>query len=150
MIYIQTKIDLLPEINLQLLREAILSTLSVLEKSDLDITLRLTNDDEMRQLNRDFRNQDKATDVLSFNYNFVDPETERQYLGDVVISIETALLQAPKYHLTLNQELVFLAIHGTLHLLGYDHHQPNQKETMWKLQEEIFNKVQSAFKEDLK
>ncbi len=149
MIYIQIEINLSSEINPKLLREAILLTLSLHDKSDLDITLRLTNDEELRQLNRDFRSQDKPTDVLSFNYNFVDPETKRQYLGDVVISVETALLQAPKYHLTLNQELVFLAIHGTLHLLGYDHHQPDQKEKMWKMQAEIFNKFQSSVEENL-
>jgi len=148
MIHIRTEIDLPPEINHKLLREAILLTLSDHNKSDSDITLRLTNDEEIHQLNFKFRKQDKATDVLSFNYNFDDPETKHHYLGDIVISMETAAIQAPKYHLSLNQELVFLAIHGTLHLLGYNHEQPDQKETMWRLQDVIFDKVKSSFKED--
>ena len=148
MIHIRTEIDLPPEINHKMLREAILLTLSDHNKSDYDITLRLTNDEEIHQLNFKFRKQDKATDVLSFNYNFDDPETKHHYLGDIVISMETAAIQAPKYHLSLNQELVFLAIHGTLHLLGYNHEQPDQKETMWRLQDVIFDKVKSSFKED--
>jgi probable rRNA maturation factor len=148
MIHIRTEIDLPPEINHKMLREAILLTLSDHNKSDSDITLRLTNDEEIHQLNFKFRKQDKATDVLSFNYNFDDPETKHHYLGDIVISMETAAIQAPKYHLSLNQELVFLAIHGTLHLLGYNHEQPDQKETMWRLQDVIFDKVKSSFKED--
>jgi len=148
MIHIRTEIDLPPEINHKMLREAILLTLSDHNKSDSDITLRLTNDEEIHQLNFKFRKQDKATDVLSFNYNFDDPETKHHYLGDIVISMETAAIQAPKYHLSLNQELVFLAIHGTLHLLGYNHEQPDQKETMWRLQDDIFDKVKSSFKED--
>jgi probable rRNA maturation factor len=148
MIHIRTEIDLPPEINHKMLREAILLTLSDHNKSDSDITLRLTNDEEIHQLNFKFRKQDKATDVLSFNYNFDDPETKHHYLGDIVISMDTAAIQAPKYHLSLNQELVFLAIHGTLHLLGYNHEQPDQKETMWRLQDVIFDKVKSSFKED--
>jgi probable rRNA maturation factor len=148
MIHIRTEIDLPPEINHKMLHEAILMTLSDHNKSDSDITLRLTNDEEIHQLNFKFRKQDKATDVLSFNYNFDDPETKHHYLGDIVISMETAAIQAPKYHLSLNQELVFLAIHGTLHLLGYNHEQPDQKETMWRLQDVIFDKVKSSFKED--
>lgn len=148
MIDIQTERNLPPEINSQMLRDAILMTLSEHKKSDSDITLRLTNDEEICQLNLKFRKKDKATDVLSFNYNFDDPETKHHYLGDIVISVETAAIQAPKYHLSLNQELAFLAIHGTLHLLGYNHEQPDQKETMWRLQDDIFDKVKSSFKED--
>jgi len=150
MIYIQTEIDLPPEINHKMLREAIFTTLSFFNKTDNDITLKLTNDDEIRQLNLEFRKQDKATDVLSFNYNFDDPESKRLYLGDIVISVETAAIQAPKYDLSLNQELAFLAIHGTLHLLGYNHEQSDQKETMWRFQDEIFDRIKSSFKEDEK
>jgi probable rRNA maturation factor len=145
MIHIRTEIDLPPEINHKMLHEAILMTLSDHNKSDSDITLRLTNDEEIRQLNLKFRKKDKPTDVLSFNYNFINPETKRHYLGDIIISVETAAIQAPKYHLSLNQELAFLTIHGTLHLLGYNHEQPNQKETMWRLQDDLFSRIKSSF-----
>jgi probable rRNA maturation factor len=145
MIHIRTEIDLPPEINHKMLHEAILMTLSDHNKSDSDITLRLTNDEEIRQLNLKFLKKDKPTDVLSFNYNFINPETKRHYLGDIIISVETAAIQAPKYHLSLNQELAFLTIHGTLHLLGYNHEQPNQKETMWRLQDDLFSRIKSSF-----
>lgn len=150
MITIQTEIEIPLEINHKMLKEAIHMTLAVHEQSGLDVTLRLTNDAEIRQLNRDFRKQDKATDVLSFNYNFVDPETDCEYLGDIIISIETALQQASHHNFTINQELSYLAIHGTLHLLGYDHQEPEKEEAMFQLQEKIFDKILFTFKEDKK
>jgi probable rRNA maturation factor len=85
-----------------------------------EITLALVGDAEIRRLNRSFRKKDKATDVLSF------PLRERAsdgkfYLGDIVISVPTAARQARAAGHPLERELEFLAIHGFLHLLGYDH-----------------------------
>ena len=144
MIVIQTEKDLAVEINRQMLQKAIAMALSMHGKKDLDVTLRLTNDEEMHELNLEFRNQDNPTDVLSFNYNFIDPETDREYLGDIIISIETAIHQAEEHNLTINQELAFLAIHGTLHLLGYDHQLPEQEDSMFQMQEKIFEKLLST------
>lgn len=148
MIIIQTEKELPVEINRQMLQESINMTLSTLVKEDLDVTLRLTDDAEIHQLNKKFRKQDKPTDVLSFNYNFMDPETNREYLGDIIISIETASRQAREHNFTINQELAFLAIHGTLHLLGYDHQLPKQEEPMFQMQEEIFDKLLSTSTEE--
>ena len=147
MIVIQTEKDLSVEINRQMLQKAIAMALSMHGKKDLDVTLRLTNDEEMHQLNLEFRKQDKPTDVLSFNYNFIDPETDREYLGDIIISIESAIHQAEEHNFTINQELAFLAIHGTLHLLGYDHQLPENEDSMFQIQEEIFNKLLSILME---
>ena len=147
MIIIQTEKDLTVEINRQILQKAIAMALSMHGKKDLDVTLRLTNDEEMHQLNLEFRKQDKPTDVLSFNYNFIDPETDREYLGDIIISIETAIHQAEEHNFTINQELAFLTIHGTLHLLGYDHQLPENEDSMFQIQEEIFNKLLSILME---
>ena len=80
-----------------------------------DFSLVLTNDQEIRQLNKNFRKKDKPTDVLSF------PSSLENYLGDLVISIDTAKIQAKDYGVTLIDELTRLIIHGLLHLLGYDH-----------------------------
>lgn len=150
MIILQSEIDLPAQINRQMLQESISMTLSVEEKMDLDVTLRLADDAEIHQLNRRFRNKNQPTDVLSFNYNCIDPETGREHLGDIIISIETAIRQAEEHNFTINQELAYLAIHGTLHLLGYDHQVSEQKNAMFDLQEEIFGKILSSFKEEMK
>ena len=128
----------------RLIRNAIIRTLEVLKKPELDITVRLIDDGEMKSLNQTFRGEDKTTDVLSFNQDILDPETGRSYLGDIVISIPTAKKQAEVQGHQLEQECAFLAIHGTLHLLGYDHYEPKDKAEMWPLQDQIFKSISSG------
>ena len=82
-------------------------------------TVALVTDGRMRALNRDFRGLDKSTDVLSFRSTRTGGS--RGYLGDIVISVETAERQARRLRSTLPRELEILALHGFLHLLGYDH-----------------------------
>jgi probable rRNA maturation factor len=141
MITIQKSNINLPETNKDLIKLAVKATLEYYNLSKDDITIRLTDDDEIAQLNKEYRGFSSATDVLSFLQDFTDPETGRKYLGDIVISIETAIRQAPKYELTIDQECAFLAIHGTLHLLGFDHDTKQEKETMWEIQDKIFSKT---------
>lgn len=82
-------------------------------------TVALVTDGRMRTLNRDFRGLDKPTDVLSFRSTRKGGSSG--YLGDIVISVETAERQARRLRSTLPRELEILALHGFLHLLGYDH-----------------------------
>ena len=82
-------------------------------------TVALVTDGRMRTLNRDFRGLDKSTDVLSFRSTRKGGSSG--YLGDIVISVETAERQARRLRSTLPRELEILALHGFLHLLGYDH-----------------------------
>jgi probable rRNA maturation factor len=93
-----------------------------------ELSLRLTSDVEIQALNFQFRHQDKSTDVLSFAAMEVDfPEIEPEpsdltlYLGDIIISVDTAVRQAPEHGYSLRRELAWLASHGLLHLLGWDH-----------------------------
>lgn len=148
MIEIQKENSIGSKVNLELLEFAISRTLEILQKPPMDITLRLTNDAEMRQLNQTFRGIAKSTDVLSFNQDFIDPETDRLYLGDIIISVDRASEQAPENNHTLDEECAFLAIHGTLHLLGYDHHEPDQKAEMWQLQGKIYETVTETFQKE--
>lgn len=141
MITLQKSKTNLPEVNEDLIKLAVKSTLEYYDLSKDDITIRLTDDNEISQLNKEYRGISSATDVLSFLQNFLDPETGRKYLGDIVISLETAIRQAPKFELTIGQECAFLAIHGTLHLLGFDHATKQEKETMWEIQDKIFSKT---------
>jgi probable rRNA maturation factor len=93
-----------------------------------ELSLRLTNDAEIHTLNQHYRNQDKPTDVLAFAALEVDcppladlHASDPVYLGDVVISVDTARLQAQENGHSLEKELAWLATHGLLHLLGWDH-----------------------------
>jgi probable rRNA maturation factor len=119
------------------LKAAVLHTLTAMGQTDTELTLRITSDEEIQELNREYRGVDKPTDVLSFNQDVVDPETGHLYLGDIIISLETARRQALEQGHSLSKECLLLAIHGTLHLLGYDHAEPNEKEEMWRIQDRL-------------
>jgi probable rRNA maturation factor len=85
-------------------------------------TIVLVNDRAIRRFNRDFRNQDNPTDVLSFPSAPEDLlHLDKPTLGDMIISVETARRQAFARHHSLERELCVLSVHGLLHLLGYDH-----------------------------
>jgi len=88
---------------------------AAMKSADASATLALVGDARIRELNRDFRGFDKATDVLSF------PAEQPDYLGDIVISVDTARRQAMRRGSNLKRELKVLSLHGFLHLLGYDH-----------------------------
>lgn len=112
---------------------------------DAELSVAIADDEIIRELNREFRQKDSATDVLSFPANDVtkplremmeegfEPEVGEggaPFLGDIVISTDTAARQAQEYGNTLQEEICFLAVHGTLHLLGYDHIEPADEEIM--------------------
>ncbi len=92
-----------------------------------ELSLRLTNDAEIQELNSQYRQQDKPTDVLAFAALEVDvpqlamQETLPLYLGDIIISVNTASRQAESQNHSLSTELAWLAAHGLLHLIGWDH-----------------------------
>ena len=102
-----------------------------------DLTLVLTDDEQLRALNRDYRGLDAPTDVLSFPASETDPETGSPYLGDILISVPRADEQARAAGHPLVDEAQLLVVHGVLHLLGHDHAEPEEKDRMWKAQAEI-------------
>ena len=103
------------------------------------LTLRITDEEEIRILNHQFRGQDQPTDVLSFPADFQDPDLESRYLGDVVICYPQAASQAEKGGHGVEDELQLLVVHGILHLLGYDHASQEEKDLMWDLQGRILD-----------
>ncbi len=114
--------------------------LAVLEHEGVaagDLTIVLTDDNAIRELNLRYAELDRSTDVLSFEDSSLDPETDRIYYGDVVISVPAAVRQAKTANLSLQEELTLLTVHGALHLLGYDHAQAPDKERMWTTQTAI-------------
>ena len=103
------------------------------------LTIVVTDDHRMKELNRRFRQVDQTTDVLAFPADFHDPDTDALYLGDVVISYPRAASQAEVGGHQVEDELQLLAVHGVLHLLGYDHLDPEEKAAMWGLQDQVLN-----------
>ena len=129
----------------KLLKKAAMGTLShegVLTGSDLTIVV--SDDETLQRLNLEFMGIDAPTDVLSFPADFVDPDTKRRYLGDVVISLPRAHAQAPENGQSVQDELLLLAVHGILHLLGHDHGEPEEKERMWAAQSEVLSQLPRA------
>ncbi len=101
------------------------------------------SNEEIQQINRDYRGIDRITDVISFalldndlsNYN-----AERE-LGDIFICVDRAKEQAEEYGHSLEREIGFLSVHGYLHLCGYDHMNPEDEKVMFAKQDEILNKA---------
>ena len=102
--------------------------------SDVSITVYVTTNAEIRALNRKFHATDAPTDVLSFPTGIAD------YLGDVVISYDRARVQAHDARWRIADEIDLLAVHGVLHLLGYDDLTPRKQAKMWKKQTEILGR----------
>jgi probable rRNA maturation factor len=110
-------------------------------RADVSLTLYITNDAEIRKLNRQFHATDTPTDVLSFPTNMYGRSAERPYIGDIIISYERARVQARAARWRIADELDLLAVHGILHLLGYDDLAPRARAKMWKRQAEILGNV---------
>jgi probable rRNA maturation factor len=101
----------------------------------------------IKTLNREFRGQDKETDVLAFGMEndqdrLVSPPSVPPHLGDVVVSYPRAVAQAEAHGHSTEEELARLVVHGLLHLLGYDDRTDEQRQTMWDKQETILQEFQ--------
>ncbi len=96
---------------------------------DRELSVLLTGNQEIRELNREYRGKDKPTDVLSF------PMEDPYMLGDIVISVEKAASQAAEFGCTLDEEAGRLVVHGVLHLLGYDHVRGGRQAAKMKREE---------------
>ena len=107
------------------------------DAADCEVSITLTDDAHIRELNRQYREIDRATDVLSFAFNESDEpkieyggEEHVDVLGDIVVSVERAREQAVEYGHSFKREMVFLLVHGMLHLLGYDHIEESERLEM--------------------
>lgn len=109
-----------------------------------EVSLSFVDDEAIQSLNREYRGVDSPTDVLSFpmlsedEWDSLEPE---DLLGDIIISIPTAIRQSEQYGHSFERELGFLLVHGFLHLLGYDHETEEQEQEMFALQERILQQA---------
>lgn len=111
------------------------------EAQDGELSIVLTNDARLQELNRDYLGIDTPTDVLSFPASESDPQTGARYIGDILISVPRAQSQAEAAGHALESELQLLVVHGVLHLLGHDHADPEEKKRMWQAQAEILKSL---------
>lgn len=124
---------------------------------EVTVSLLLTMNDEIQEMNRNFREIDRATDVLSFpmieyetagEFDFLededcafDPESGELVLGDIVISKERVISQAEEYGHSIRREYAFLIAHSMLHLMGYDHMEEGERVVMEQKQREILEQL---------
>jgi len=108
---------------------------------DAELTVVLSDDAQLHELNRQFLGIDAPTDVLSFPADELDPDSETLYLGDVLISYPRAKTQAAAGGHPVSAELQLLTAHGVLHLLGYDHASETDKAAMWAIQANILTRL---------
>ena len=111
-------------------KKAVAETLAFEGISNREVSVLLTDDREIQDLNRAYRGVDKPTDVLAFALDEAEDGAVDPSLGDVVVSVERARAQAEGRRVTLDAELQLLVVHGTLHLLGYDHDEPEAARQM--------------------
>lgn len=143
----QDKVTIEPEME-AIVERVVQKTLEEEVEGDYEVSISFVDNDEIRQLNKQYRDKDSATDVLSFPLMEFE-ETEEDYedeenfvqedrlLGDIVISLEKAKEQAQEYGHSFERELAFLATHGVLHLLGMDHEDEDEEKEMIMKQNRI-------------
>lgn len=140
----RTNFELTDEIK-ETLEKVCLKSLQYEEfNEDCEISLSIVTNDEIHDINKQFRNIDSPTDVLSFPQLTFEEGEEADVnengeivLGDIIISIDRAKEQAEEYGHSLKRELAFLSVHSMLHLMGYDHMVPEEEEDMFLRQKEI-------------
>lgn len=146
-------IDLLGEGNLKSFKSIYRKIVKTVKKelgidSALGLSVTYCDNEYIRELNKNYRNKDSATDVLSFaiedgeDLSFIEELKKAlsvREIGDIVISYERASEQASEYGHSLERELCFLFVHGVLHLLGYDHMEKDDEKVMFDLQNKILD-----------
>ena len=135
----QEKIEFLDSYN-DLVKKAVEGTLEYeCFDKNCEVSITFTDNENIRELNKEYRDIDRETDVLSFP---LEDDGDEVVLGDIVISLEKAKEQAEEYGHSLEREISFLCVHSCLHLLGYDHETSEEDEKiMFMKQHEILEKI---------
>ena len=136
------------------IRRAVETIGQLYDAADCEVSITLTNDENIHKINKQYRHVDKPTDVISFAFHESeepeilfdtvdksDKELSLDILGDIIISVERAKIQAEEYGHSFKREIVFLTVHGMLHLLGYDHMEETDRIEMEQEQDFIMNKL---------
>ena len=121
------------------------------DAADCEVSITLTDDEHIHDLNRKYRGIDRPTDVLSFAFNesdepeiIYDDEDHVDALGDIIVSLDRARAQSIEYGHSFKREIIFLIVHGMLHLLGYDHMEESDRLEMEAEQKFIMSELSIA------
>lgn len=128
--------------NLEVLEPLLTYALEVENVDNLEFNVIIINNEEIHKINKEYRRIDRPTDVISFaleDYKDIKYENDYRVLGDIYISIDKVKEQAKEYGHSEKRELAFLAVHGLLHLLGYDHMEKEDEKVMFSRQELILD-----------
>lgn len=155
-LYLENETEVSLDFDTQEIAEAVINKVLEAEKCpyDIEVNLLITDDEGIREYNRQMRNIDKPTDVLSFpglffdepsvfyivpgeESDYMNPETGNIILGDIIISVERLLKQAEEYGHSIKREFAFLTAHSMYHLCGYDHMTEEEAKVMEEKQETI-------------
>ncbi len=109
------------------------------ENDGASVSVTFVDNERIRELNREFRNIDRATDVLSFPADEPIVGGKGRFLGDIALSLERAKTQSEEYGHSFRREVAFLTAHSVLHLLGYDHIVPDEEKEMFAKQEKVLS-----------
>lgn len=125
------------------IKRAVKKTLRInqIRPASCELTIKITGIEEIKALNQTYRNIDAPTDVLSFESDQTLPDSGKTYLGDIILSYPIAVQQAQTAGHSVLVEILVLVIHGSLHLLGYDHGTPEERTAMWNMQDSIFARI---------
>lgn len=131
------------DIDLTDINNVINTAINKLNLKKIEFNIILTDNNYIHELNKQYRNIDRETDVITFALedDKLFPKTENRVLGDIYISVDKAHTQSIEYGHSFKRELCFLAVHGFLHLLGYDHMNLEDEKEMFTLQEDILNEA---------
>lgn len=144
-IYIENnqKVKALSIIQVEVLNRALMRASELYDLENYEMSIVFVDNTKIQEINRVYRGKDQATDVISFALNDDEStfEWEKKELGDIYISIEKAEEQAKEYGHSFERELVYLAVHGLLHLLGFDHLEEDEKKEMRQAEEEIMDYI---------
>ncbi len=158
--YVENETDVEFPFNIQEILEKIMEAVMEMEQCPYEtcVNLLLTNNEGIREYNREYRSIDKETDVLSFpnidfekegdfggvsesEADYFDPDSGELILGDIIISADRTFKQAEEYGHSVLREFAFLTTHSMFHLCGYDHMEEEEAHVMEKKQEEVLSKL---------
>jgi probable rRNA maturation factor len=142
MIYMQINPQYKTRVDKVLLKKAARAVLNVIPNAyPVDLTIVVGSDENILQLNQEYRHVTAPTDVLAFPSKEIDPVSNHIYIGDIIISYPRVVEQSGAAGHSEQSEVQLLVIHGILHLLNFDHDTPENKSQMWKIQSEVLNKL---------
>jgi probable rRNA maturation factor len=150
MLTIKSRQAIRKELDIKRLQRAASTAFKLLGFENLpEITLQVTDDPTIQKFNLQYRDTDEVTDVLSFENAFTDPESGETYIGDILISYETAKRQADTRGLEMMAELEMLLVHGILHLAGMDHSSPSEWQEMSDMQDSILTELNNPIQKSI-